>query len=296
MSPSAEGRWHRVGGWARPLLAAALTLASIGCVDGPGHGSGLLQLRLSVVFDLPAERLDAEGRWQTAHGYALALTSLEWTPAAIAVLGAEAVSLPFDPAKPPDGYANCHNGHCHKADGSLPTYAEIAAELGGQAASESGLEASASATTLAWTQPSSSPREAALEGCAAAGCELEGGKLAALRIDVAGLRVRGTVVSSAVATAGTLPAQGLWLDVAAAEPLSLTVGLPPAASVRVARGEAYLRRLDAVVRIGAGSLDGVSMAHLARGGADAGAASALGAGLLDTSAVTVSLIDLQEAP
>ena len=299
MAPCVEShglRGRPLVGWAAAL---ALAVGLAGCVDGPGHGAGRLQLRLRAVFDLPTERLDAQGRWQTAHGYALALTSLEWTPAAIALLGAEAVSLPFDPAKPPDGYSNCHQGHCHKADGTLPTYAEIAAELRGGVVPAASLEAKASPGVLVWTQPSPSPREATLQGCAEAGCELEEGSLVALRVDVSGLRVRGTVVSTSVTTAGTLPTQGLPLDIAVADPLRWAVGLPPAASVRVAPGEPYLRRLDVVVRLGAGALDGVAMAELVGGGAAtnaANAASALAAGVVDSSAVTAALVDVQETP
>jgi hypothetical protein len=37
----------------------------------------------------------------------------------------------FDPANPPSGYSLCHNEHCHRDDGALVPYAEIAAETAG---------------------------------------------------------------------------------------------------------------------------------------------------------------------
>ncbi|MBA2661357.1 MAG: hypothetical protein H0U74_03630 [Bradymonadaceae bacterium] len=39
----------------------------------------------------------------------------------------------FDPANPPPGFSLCHNGHCHADDGSLPSYAEVAAAGQGSA-------------------------------------------------------------------------------------------------------------------------------------------------------------------
>jgi hypothetical protein len=37
----------------------------------------------------------------------------------------------FDPSNPPPGYSLCHGGHCHRDDGALIPYEQIAAEMGG---------------------------------------------------------------------------------------------------------------------------------------------------------------------
>jgi hypothetical protein len=43
----------------------------------------------------------------------------------------EGGNVAFDPANPPAGFSQCHGGHCHAEDGSLPTYEEIAAMAAG---------------------------------------------------------------------------------------------------------------------------------------------------------------------
>lgn len=101
----------------RPAAAPALALLPAllaGCVWGPGEPFvELVQVDLQVEVDG-----DADAR---VTGARLLLQSLQG-------------GVSFDPADPPEGYSLCHNGHCHKDDGTLPTYEQIEAELAGDAA------------------------------------------------------------------------------------------------------------------------------------------------------------------
>jgi len=99
---------------AAALLPALLPGLLCGCVWGPGEPFvELVQVELQVEVD--------GGGAAAARGARLALQALEG-------------GVSFDPADPPEGYGLCHNGHCHKDDGTLPTYEQIEAELAGDAA------------------------------------------------------------------------------------------------------------------------------------------------------------------
>ncbi len=114
-------------------LAALLTCS--GCAWDAGQPWGLwhpaLRLRASVAKDrqLPG------GRFRTASEYLWQIETLQVELAATQLqLASDAAQLSFDPAKPPAGYSLCHGGHCHAADGRLVDYADIQAELLGDAA------------------------------------------------------------------------------------------------------------------------------------------------------------------
>jgi len=111
----------------------ALVLAS--CTFQPGVAFGTLaSATLAAGFEPAASRLDAEGRIKTDGGYRIRVTSLTLVPRQLdfqSTSGKAATGGSFDPANPPEGYSNCHGGHCHRDDGALVDYADIEAELSG---------------------------------------------------------------------------------------------------------------------------------------------------------------------
>jgi hypothetical protein len=119
------------------LVVAALLSGACTFEDGTGFGT-LRGAELSVEL-VPGEARDLGDRTVlTDQGYALRLETAVITLEAVELKelqggGGQAVS--FDPANPPPGYSLCHAGHCHAADGSLPTYEEIEDQLAGGSAS-----------------------------------------------------------------------------------------------------------------------------------------------------------------
>lgn len=125
--------------WPRHLatLSAALLLGA--CAWGPGQGfTTVAPASLALRWATQTGRVDDQGRWLTAEGWALRFTQAPTlTEAKVALFGqgasapAAATGATFDPANPPPGYSLCHNGHCHAASGALVDYEVIAAELAG---------------------------------------------------------------------------------------------------------------------------------------------------------------------
>jgi hypothetical protein len=121
----------------RPATIAAAVLLA-GCTLAPGTGfSALSAATLAVSFTPGPGRLDASGGMKTDLGYRLTFTKLSLTTDDLVIqsrsttAGGQASTTTFDPAKPPAGYSLCHGGHCHRADGALVDYADIAASLSG---------------------------------------------------------------------------------------------------------------------------------------------------------------------
>jgi len=120
-------------------VAAALGFAPLlgGCALSAGDSfaevSATLEARLA-----PAPDRDLGGGWQRLNtDFAVRFARAELTLERVELqdLGAGGESLGFDPASPPPGYGLCHNGHCHRDDGVLVSYEDIAAELAGGGAS-----------------------------------------------------------------------------------------------------------------------------------------------------------------
>ncbi len=115
-------------------LGSAILLAA--CATGPGSGWGEITGEISTGFEPPAERLTDDGRLKTDNSYRIRIDTLEVELGDVQLLASEgavaaADDVEFDPADPPPGYSNCHAGHCHAEDGSLPTYEEIRQRLSG---------------------------------------------------------------------------------------------------------------------------------------------------------------------
>lgn len=113
-----------------------IPLLLLGCAFGPGHGFGeIAAADLAVGFE-PGEARDLGDGWVLANnGDRFTLDTLAFTVESLDLLALEGGgSATFDPANPPEGYGLCHGGHCHADDGRLVAYADIEAELAGDAA------------------------------------------------------------------------------------------------------------------------------------------------------------------
>lgn len=119
--------------FAAPCAAAALLAFTGGCALGPGGPFATLEPTLEARLVRPADR-EAEGGWHklnTDFEVFIETASVELGAIELRELGAGAAS--FDPANPPERYSLCHGGHCHRDDGALVSYEDIAAELSGGA-------------------------------------------------------------------------------------------------------------------------------------------------------------------
>lgn len=121
------------------MRAALLLMALAGCAVGPGEPMGTVDPRIEARYITATSREAPGGFQRLASSYELRVTRFELTAPDFLLVGgsAGAASTGFDPANPPPGYTNCHGGHCHADDGSLPTYEEIAARIGGGGATSS---------------------------------------------------------------------------------------------------------------------------------------------------------------
>jgi hypothetical protein len=119
--------------------AAALALAAAltgGCAFSDGEPFAVLSAELEAAAPVPADRALEDGWQKLASDYEVRIESLELELEPIELIEIAGGELAFDPANPPPGYSLCHNGHCHRDDGALISYEEIAAEL----AADSGAE------------------------------------------------------------------------------------------------------------------------------------------------------------
>jgi hypothetical protein len=117
-----------------PLLLAAV--AASGCTLSAGRWFADLEPTFEARYTSRADR-DVGGGWQKLNTlYEVRLTRALVTVAGIELQefgggGGGGAGTIFDPANPPPGYSLCHNGHCHRDDGALIPYDQIAAELAG---------------------------------------------------------------------------------------------------------------------------------------------------------------------
>jgi hypothetical protein len=109
-----------------------LMLLPSACALDEGRGFATLdQASLEAEFAPEPARV-LEDRVLTDQGFTVAVErfTLELDSLELLSLSGD-FSATFDPAQPPPGYTLCHSGHCHKDDGSLVSYADVAAELAG---------------------------------------------------------------------------------------------------------------------------------------------------------------------
>lgn len=117
----------------RPILIASLLVALAGCAFGPGEPYAVLAPSIDARVVIAPGRDAGEGWQKLSTDFEVRFTALRLETTRIALIDAgDAAPLSFNPAQPPPGYSLCHAGHCHKDDGSLPTYEEVEAEITGR--------------------------------------------------------------------------------------------------------------------------------------------------------------------
>lgn len=161
----------------------SLALVQTGCAFEPGDPWGVAAFELDARFD-DAGRGDGDGRLRTSRDYRVQVDEVDVTLLSVALelAGADEASG-FDPANPPPGYSLCHNGHCHADDGRLVDYEEIAVESGGGGARvANAIDASIALSDVAVPVP--------LGECDD-GCRVPRGRLNAVSLEIASLRVEG---------------------------------------------------------------------------------------------------------
>lgn len=116
----------------RGLLLAAALASLAGCALEAGGPFATVEPTFEARYAALADRDAGEGFQKLASDYQVRLTRAELGIDTIGLLqGGTGETASFDPANPPEGYGLCHGGHCHRDDGALVSYEEIAAELAG---------------------------------------------------------------------------------------------------------------------------------------------------------------------
>ena len=240
-----------------------LVCATSGCAVEPGSPWGRLELVPTVVFAPGPDRLSEQGELLTVNDEAVKIDKLRLRIARISgTIAANAVSTTFDPAKPPPGYSLCHNGHCHKDDGTLPTYEEIQLELAG--GEDAGAKVSWD-TTSDWVTLAASGQALPLGDCAPS-CDMDRGKLVAWRLAITGLEITGSARST-----------GKTGAMQTARPFTLTstepFAIPVPTTIAFSRDELPRASVAMTIDPGARMFDKTKLADTALGGALPGAAS-----------------------
>ncbi len=123
----------------RTRLLLPLLLLS-GCALEPGESFAVLEPTVRADYTPVASRDAGNGFQRLASDFQVRLDGAALGVTHIDLVGGATGGGPttFNPANPPPGYTNCHNGHCHRNDGALVDYEDIQAELdGGGGAAES---------------------------------------------------------------------------------------------------------------------------------------------------------------
>jgi hypothetical protein len=113
------------------LLRALLLVPLASCALGPGSPFATVTASLDARLDVPTDR-DAGGGWiRLSSDYQIHIDALTFRANSIDLVAFGSAGGAFDPAHPPPGYTLCHSGHCHRSDGALVPYEQVAAENGG---------------------------------------------------------------------------------------------------------------------------------------------------------------------
>jgi hypothetical protein len=116
----------------RPPLLLLYGLALGGCAWEPGQGFTVVQPTVRAAYETLPTREAADDYQRLSSDYQVRVDSAELELSDIELLASSGgAGGSFDPANPPPGYSLCHGGHCHRDDGALIPYEQIAAELGG---------------------------------------------------------------------------------------------------------------------------------------------------------------------
>ena len=171
----------------RPLsfmLLGALALG--GCAWEPGEGFAVVEPTVRAAYTPRADRDAGDGFQRLSSDYQVRLDSATLNLSGIELLSAGSAGGAFDPSKPPPGYTLCHGGHCHRTDGALIPYEQVAAEQGGGSGAQAVVTLSSSAP---WNLLAPETRAVACQP----NCELPATQVSQGRWNLQGLRFTGTV-------------------------------------------------------------------------------------------------------
>jgi hypothetical protein len=260
-----------LGRWGALALPGLISPSLGGCALEAGDPWGEVEVALSVGFAETEGRLDEAGRLRTLRNFRVEVEALTVTVRAVELIASADVVARFDPANPPTGYSNCHNGHCHHDDGRLVDYADIAAELAGGAtgAATLGVLGGATATVAGAGEVAlalgTCEADAAVSGPRPSGCVLDApGAVAGARISLDQVSLSGRFFDGLSGDSARLPVGGV--------PFAVSLGgVADAAIWRgfVEVGEAFGPGLPAnravrlALSLDAGAFDGIDVAALA---------------------------------
>jgi hypothetical protein len=165
-------------------------LALGGCTWEPGQGFAVVEPTVRAAYESLPSRDVGNDYQRLSSDYQVHVESAELELSGVELI-ASAGGAPgsFDPANPPPRYSNCHGGHCHRDDGALIPYEQIAEEMGGGGGSRT-------VVTLPVDQPMNllapEPREV---GCTP-DCALPRAEVSQGRWGLETLRIEGTVRDS----------------------------------------------------------------------------------------------------
>lgn len=112
------------------LFVLALTLG--GCAWEPGQGFAVVEPTVRAAYEPLSGRAADDGYQRLSSDYQVRVDSASMRLSDIELRSSGGgASGSFDPANPPPGYSLCHGGHCHRDDGALIPYEQVAAEMGG---------------------------------------------------------------------------------------------------------------------------------------------------------------------
>ncbi|WP_434380773.1 hypothetical protein [Melittangium boletus] len=166
------------------FMLGGLTLA--GCAWEPGQGFAVVEPTVRATYESVAGRDAGDGYQRLSSDYQVRLNEASLTLTGIELISAGSGGASFNPANPPPGYTLCHGGHCHRSDGALVPYEQVAAEAGG------GTAASAVVTLLSSAPWNLLAPETRAVGCTP-GCALPETQVAQGRWSLQALRLTGMV-------------------------------------------------------------------------------------------------------
>ena len=224
---------------------ALLLLFFGGCIFTPGQPWGVAQVSLDALFAPDDTRL-VDGRLITAKDYAVALDDVRVTFGELFLVQSSEGALSFDPATPPPGFTQCHNGECQRDNREIVSNAEVEAELSGGAVR--GVPVDLDFTAALTDAPVLLPAN-----CDP--CVLDRGTITLAQLDIVSVNVRGTAFDRRADA--RLPAEGLPFEI------EVPVDAPVVAelAIPVERFEAIDIALPLRFSLGATLLDGIDFAE-----------------------------------
>ncbi|MCO4762085.1 MAG: hypothetical protein KC502_11310 [Myxococcales bacterium] len=186
------------------LVAAIIMAMCSGCALDDGRAWGELELAAAVGFSPSPDRLSPAGELLTVQNEAVHIDKMVVHVERLAARWAPTTAkVAFDPANPPPGYSLCHSGHCHKDDGTLPTYDQIKAELA--QGTGGGLSVTWVASGAAdGVDVAKGSKTVATASCAPS-CFMERGALTQWTAVVSSVAIQGRARSTAKGASGVLP-------------------------------------------------------------------------------------------